>query len=37
MEEVNDEGYTPLMEASREGHLVCFSVYFVQFILFCVA
>uniref|UniRef100_A0A1I8EV11 ANK_REP_REGION domain-containing protein n=1 Tax=Wuchereria bancrofti TaxID=6293 RepID=A0A1I8EV11_WUCBA len=24
VEEVNDEGYTPLMEASREGHLVCF-------------
>lgn len=24
MEEINDEGYTPLMEASREGHLVGF-------------
>ncbi|VDM96170.1 unnamed protein product [Thelazia callipaeda] len=27
VEEVNDEGYTPLMEASREGHLVCFNLY----------
>lgn len=27
VEEVNDEGYTPLMEASREGHLVCFNIF----------
>lgn len=37
MEEINDEGYTPLMEASREGHLVCFNAYFMQLIFSGVA